>query len=173
MTVRLNEIIERAKDKYVAKLIVCAVNKLFERDRFLFEVDANERSITHRFGIYLQENFSDWDVDCEYNRNGDKVKYLFERIGERARTDDTEGRTVFPDIIVHKRKTNINKLIVEVKKRNNTQSKEIDIEKLKSLSKQLNYENALFLRFKTGADGIGIEEFCWVNSNQMDDKNCT
>jgi hypothetical protein len=162
MTVRLNEIIERAKDEDMAKLIVCAINKLFEQDQHLFIVDANERSITHRLGIYLQENFLDWDVDCEYNRNGHEVKSIIGDIGCVA-SNDTEGKTVFPDIIVHRRGTDRNKLVVEIKKTKNIQKSAIDLEKLKYLSQELKYENALFLRLNTGKDEeIGVTEFCWV-----------
>jgi len=156
------EIIEQAGDKVVAKLILAAIGKLFKRDRALFKVNANERSITHRLGIYLQENFPNWDVDCEYNRNGHEAKYLIDKIVGIA-PNDTHGKTVFPDIIVHKRKTQRNKLIIEVKKTNNRQPNCIDLEKLKGLAKRLNYESALFLRLKAGADGIGVAEFYWVN----------
>ena len=159
------KIIRDARDKNMAKLIVASINRLFERDRVLFEIDANERSITHKLGMYLQENFSEWDVDCEYNREGNNAKYLLNNIG-KIDSDDTDGKTVFPDIIVHKRKTSENKLIIEIKKTTNHQSRDIDIRKLEGLSMQLNYENALFLRLKAGNDGIGVDEFCWVTTPQ-------
>lgn len=73
-----------------------------------------ERSITHRLGIYLQENFPSWEVDFEYNRNGHEVKWFIGMI-DKAAPKDTEGKTVFPDIIVHNRKMGKNKLIIEAK----------------------------------------------------------
>ncbi|MGH8646820.1 MAG: hypothetical protein ACREX4_21110 [Gammaproteobacteria bacterium] len=64
------------------------------------EVDANERSISHRFGMYLQMEFPIYHVDCEYNRDEVDPK----RIGHlnlHPDAEDTVGQTVFPDIIVH------------------------------------------------------------------------
>jgi len=163
------KIIRDARDKTVAESIVEAISKLFERDRVLFEIDANERSITHRLGIYLQEKFSDWDVDCEYNKEGNNAKHLCDKIGAAA-PDDTDAKTVYPDIIIHKRNNDENnKVIIEVKKAKNSQPNEIDLNKLSILSKRLKYENALFLRLKTGKGGIGVTEFCWVIPGEMDD----
>jgi hypothetical protein len=162
LKVKLDEIIKQATDKAVAELVVGAIKKLFDRDKDLFEIDANERSITHRLGIYLQERFSEWDVDCEYNRDGHKIKYLEAKFNEVGPADDN-GKTIFPDIIVHKRKEDKNKLIIEIKKASNPLPKCVDIEKLRAISKRLNYENALFLRLTTSKQGIGVAEFCWVN----------
>ena len=53
-----------------AQNLEIALSELIERDSFLFEADANERSITHKLAEYLQAQFQDWNVDCEYNRNG-------------------------------------------------------------------------------------------------------
>jgi len=171
VTVKLNEIIEKAKNNDVAIFIVCAIKKLFERDRHLLKVNANERSITHRLAIYLQENFWDWDVDCEYNRNGHEVKRVRDDIGCVA-SDDTECRTIFPDIIVHRRssdgRTDENILVVEIKKTTSYQPNDIDLTKLRCLSEQLKYKNALFLRLITGLEEIGVAEFCWVYPNQME-----
>ena len=88
---------------------------LGERD--LLEADANERSITHKLAEYLQGVFPEWNVDCEYNRLGDKIKRL--PAAQPSSTDDTQGRSIFPDIIVHRRRTNENLLVVEVKKTTN------------------------------------------------------
>ena len=57
---------------------------------------------------YLQCQFPDLNVDCEYNRRGDhgQVKKTF-----------SSNRRVFPDIVIHKRGTNEENLVViEAKK---------------------------------------------------------
>jgi hypothetical protein len=61
------------KFKKVERKVKCSINKLMEFDDFLLEKDVNERSITHKLAEYMQQEFKDWDVDCEYNRmiNGD------------------------------------------------------------------------------------------------------
>lgn len=96
----------------------------------LLEVGVNERSITHKMAEYLQRAFPEWHVDCEYNRLGHAVKRLPDPTG--VGTDDTDGQTIFPDIIVHKRKERANLLVIEVKKTTNT--REGDEVKLRGLT---------------------------------------
>ena len=77
---------------------------LRERDKYLLDNNLNERTITHKLATYLQEEFPDLNVDCEYNRLENIVKTL--RLPrDRVNWDDTEAKTVFPDIIIHKRGT--------------------------------------------------------------------
>lgn len=83
----------------------------------MFAVDINERSLTHKLGEHLQRAFSEWDVDCEYNRLGMAIKRLPPPTG--VLTGDTEGQTISPDIVVHKRRERKNLLVVEVKKTGN------------------------------------------------------
>jgi hypothetical protein len=51
-----------------------AIDQLLARDEYLLRHDVSERSITHKLGFYLQGFFPEWDVDCEYNRNGHDPK---------------------------------------------------------------------------------------------------
>ncbi len=134
--------IDRELDR-VRDVVDYALDDLCERDRHLLDptVDINERSITHRLGMHLQRYFGDrWDVDCEYNRNlnsnnaSENVKRLPPDI-PRQKVDwrDTNGITIYPDIIVHRRGVNThNLLVVEVKKQNG-QPSEWDLEKLRRL----------------------------------------
>jgi len=96
-----------------------ALRRLYEADYHLLEADVNERSITHLLAVYLRERFHrDWDVDCEYNRNGTEKKRLPLR-AVQVSSDDTTGKTVYPDIIVHHRGQTgrgANLLILEAKK---------------------------------------------------------
>jgi len=41
---------------------------LREQDKYLLDNDLNERTITHKLATYLQEEFQEFNVDCEYNR---------------------------------------------------------------------------------------------------------
>ena len=45
-----------------------AIDDLVEHDVFLLDADVNERSITHQLALCLEEEFPDYDIDCEYNR---------------------------------------------------------------------------------------------------------
>jgi len=150
-----------------------ALSKLLSLDGYLLEKDANERSVTHRLGLYLQQAFPDWHVDCEYNRDGDvpkrlqanKQRYRSAADGESHR--DTEGKTVFPDVIVHRRGTQKNNLknnllVIEVKKTTSTVSDEVDLEKLDAFIKELGYHHALFLKLGAGGDFGVPPELRWL-----------
>ena len=139
------EVLEKVKNAY---------RKFLKRDLYLLKVNANERSITHRFVIYLEEEFPDYHVDCEYNRNGldPKRLYLFRKT---ICSDDENGTTVFPDIIIHHRGTNNNFIVIEAKKTNNNGN---DDEKLKAYKKDLNYRHAFFVEFPINDDAKKINE---------------
>jgi hypothetical protein len=131
---------------------------------YLFETDVNERSISHKFASYLQEEFEGWDVDCEYNRDHDDPKLLkllkVSTLG--VKPDDVQARTVYPDIIVHHRGTEDNLLVIEIKKTSNQLSNDFDIQKLEEYKRQLGYIYALFLRFNTGGNAVGVTEERWI-----------
>jgi hypothetical protein len=52
------------------------IEKLCQRDLILIQNDVNERSISHRLALYLQNEFPEWDVDCEYNPQGEEPKVI-------------------------------------------------------------------------------------------------
>src|SRR4030042_3754738 len=58
------KVYEKEEIEYKIKI---ALGILFKNDSFLLEKDVNERSISHKLAEYLQEQFPDYDVDCEYN----------------------------------------------------------------------------------------------------------
>ena len=141
----------------VLQRVTTAIVNLYRYDQELLEVDANERSITHKLAEHLQKEFPEWNVDCEYNRRGFDKKKLLEILNisspiEINSPDDTEARTVFPDIIVHKRITPINLLVIEVKKDNNDDST-IDIQKLMAFGQDQNYCYRFGLFVRLGISG--------------------
>jgi hypothetical protein len=152
-----------------------AIKLLIRKDAHLLKIDVNERSITHRFALYLQDAFKDWDVDCEYNRDRYDLKKLI--IGndvrvpvETIQTDDEYGKTVYPDIIVHHRGTDNNFLVIEVKKTTSHVTKTFDLGKLREYKSQLGYSHALFLNFITGSqDRAGIAEEIWIDDDTWKD----
>jgi len=131
--------------------IINAISRLYRDDPELLEVDANERSITHKLAEYLQLEFPGWNVDCEYNRLGDENerKRLVIKDIERPTVEDTEAKTVFPDIIVHHRKKPENLLVMEVKK-GKGEADTKDIVKLRAFTKvpKYRYHYGLFLRLE-------------------------
>jgi hypothetical protein len=132
------------KDEIVKRLHA-AYEGLLEHDRALLEVDANERSMTHKFAEHLQAEFSGWNVDCEYNRNGELPKRLV-GTAEAVSTDNTDGKTVFPDVIVHHRGTIENLLVIEAKK-STTAATGRDVEKLRAYKAEHGYQFAFSVVF--------------------------
>ncbi len=116
-----------------------AVRILLKNDLFLLQNNADEITISHKLAEYLQQEFLDWHVDCEYNRNRDEIK----EIGDAR---------VRPDIIVHIRNIKNNLLIVEIKKSNTTDDINSDKERLKNftLSGEYKYQFGLFILFYVG-----------------------
>ena len=133
-----------------------AIKKLKQKDCLLLKNDANERSISHKLAEYLQQEFQDWNVDCEYNRNGgeDILGYITKKLNlskDEINWDDTEAKTVYPDIIIHIRNTNKNLLVIEMKKSSSSVNKKFDKEKLKKFTeKPLSYNLGAYIEFKTG-----------------------
>ena len=93
-----------------------ALEKLKDKDFVLLKNDLNERTISHRLAIYIEDIFTEYDVDCEYNKipEGSKNLDIIPRKG--SVDDDTKAVTVYPDIIVHKRDTDNNFMVIEIKK---------------------------------------------------------
>lgn len=139
-----------------------AVEKLLAEDGDLLVNDANERTITHRFAVWLEPLFNGWKIDCEYNRHEDRTKRLKSLAGKIKQIDDTNGVSVFPDIIIHKRMTDENLLVIEVKKSTNSESNEFDLEKLCAFREELGYRKGLFIHFLTGNSKPGVTDEIWL-----------
>lgn len=144
----------------VYKVLFAALNLLLRADADILEIDANERTISHRLANYLEPYFPGWNVDCEYNRNHDDPKRL-DIPRKNVSSDDTQATTVFPDIIVQKRGTNKNLLVVEIKKTTSRENDEYDLNKLCAFKQQLNYRFAVFVKLKTDGE-IGIDRIIWL-----------
>ena len=125
-----------------------ALDLLYEKDLDLIKRDVNERTITQHLALYLGQCFSEWEfhIDCEYNRNYTEPKYLNLSIADinilegGLDSKDTDARTVYPDIIMHKRDSNDeNLLVIEAKKENPSNILEsLDIKKLKAFTSKRN-----------------------------------
>ena len=97
-----------------------ALTEFRKNDVFLLENDVHEQSITHRFALYLQNEFPLLKVDCEYNRYGLFDINEVSRSVKRSRPEKKgkSGAPIRPDIVVHKRGDNSNNvLVIEAKKR--------------------------------------------------------
>jgi len=149
-----------------------ALDSFIKADCELLWLDASERAISHKLAEHLQRKFKGWHVDCEYNRDRDQPKTIeaskrkwkqLVQAGvapetikyEDLITDDLP--TAFPDIIVHRRNTPMNLLVIEIKK---SGGPDIgwDEHKLKACIRGLRYQAGLFLVFNTEVESKNRED---------------
>lgn len=137
--------------------VITSLSEFYKHDHELLTRNASERSITHKLGEHLQKEFPDWHVDCEYNRREGDPKRLVLNFST-IRADDTDAKTVFPDIIVHQRGIQVNLLVIEVKKEDGEEDTH-DEEKLRAFGRNpgFGYRYGLFLRL--GPDGCSDAKF--------------
>jgi hypothetical protein len=112
--------------------VVGAIREFYARERHLLEKDLGERTLTHRLAVQVEKQFPGWEVDCDYNRLGERTLRLPK--GSIVSTDDEIGKSIFPDIVVHQREIPNNLLAIEVRKASNYQSAEHDRHKLRGLT---------------------------------------
>jgi hypothetical protein len=112
--------------------LVVALQEFYAREAHLFERDLGERALAHRLAVQIEKQFSGWDVDCDYNRLGARTLRLPK--GTIVSTDDALGKSIYPDIVVHRRAVPLNLLAVEVRKAANHQPADHDRHKLKALT---------------------------------------
>ena len=90
--------------KLLEDIIKKSLDKLYANDKDLIIRRVAERDIVHRFAHYFENYMQDtefklYNVDCEYNRNGYGIKQV-------------NGKSVYPDFILHKRGSNENNLLI-------------------------------------------------------------
>jgi len=140
-------------DKVGLKRIVEeTLDQFIQDEEYLLKKNLNERTISHKFAEYLQRKFAGWNVDVEYNKNKDDIKKI-------KHIDDI--KRVFPDIIIHKRGSRDNLLIIEIKKNASEKVKEKEIDRINKFKSQIDYSYGLFINFKTG-NNFGNKEEKWV-----------
>jgi hypothetical protein len=112
--------------------LVTALGEFYAHETFLLEKDLGERALTHRLAVHLEGQYPGWDVDCDYNRLGERMLRLPH--GTIVSTDDALGKSIYPDIVVHQRAIPRNLLAIELRKASNNQSLEHDQQKLKAMT---------------------------------------
>jgi hypothetical protein len=103
-------------DDQVQDAVAIAIESMRVEDPALDFESAHERSTAHRFAVQLERHFNTWNVDCEYDRDGQLQKSLM-GIAQCNSRKATDG--ILPDVIVHHRRgegREHNLLVVEIKK---------------------------------------------------------
>jgi hypothetical protein len=112
--------------------VVDALREFYAHEKFLFERDLGERTLTHRLAVHVERQFPGWEVDCNYDRLGERTLRLPH--GTIISTDDHLAKSIYPDIVVHQRAIPNNLLTIEVRKITNHQPAEHDQHKLRALT---------------------------------------
>ena len=107
------------QEERLDKMLIHSLNEVYELDCYLISNEpctasdnhVGERAIVFRFAHYLQnaldndDFFKNFNLDCEYNRNGRHQKYL-----------QAVNSNTYPDVILHKRGSNeYNLMVIEFK----------------------------------------------------------
>jgi hypothetical protein len=112
--------------------LIAALQDFYARETFLLEHDLGERALTHRLAFCIEKQFSGWEVDCNYDRLGERTIRLPH--GTVSSTDDHLAKSIYPDIVVHQRDIPNNLLAIEIRKASNHQPIEHDQHKLQALT---------------------------------------
>jgi hypothetical protein len=139
------------REAQIRAAIQSAIEALRAEARPLNFDRAHERSTAHRLAVHMEPHFSpEWDIDCEYDRDGQDRKRLY---GIR----ECDGRTtndILPDIIVHHRSSEgreHNLLVIEMKKDDATDP--CDHQKLVLLTRpdgHYQYQHGLYINISGG-----------------------
>ena len=145
-------------DKVILSKFKRALQNFYKKDFLLIEYKVAERALTHKLAEYLQTLFPDYNVDCEYNKVGDgdpkRVSVLMDAASDcplNCNNCKANKCVVFPDIIVHKRGTEENILVIEAKTSWSTESSARDYKKLQALqdAEEYHYQIGIAFRFET------------------------
>ncbi len=180
------------KFKIIEKIVKDSLNMLFKNDQVLIEHNVNERSITHRLAIYLEnilltsfaKEMKGLSVDCEYNRNWDLEPYSPKKLSWESKElehlinnlshdpDRVLEFSCYPDIIVHQRGNNKkNLLVIEVKKQSSEIGDDIYDEcKLKAFTEEsennkYKYQFGVFIKLIID-DGKNNSECKWYKDGE-------
>lgn len=128
-----------------------ALQTLYKNDLFLITNATNEKTITHKLAEYIQPLFPEWNVDCEYNRKG-----------ERRPKSTLTKHTSYPDIIIHHRNTKDNLLVIEAKTIHSRNHKDTaDKIKIKAYIKEpdYHYQFGLWICFYDDINDVKLDWF--------------
>jgi hypothetical protein len=128
----------------VERWLTRGLARLIEKDSALLRGNVHERTIVAALASHLGTIVGrKWDVDVEYNLDGHDPKRvdLTPCLGKVT----PRRALVLPDLIVHRRQTDVNLLVLEVKKAASRTSPARDICKLKAYRRELGYRFGVFL----------------------------
>lgn len=157
-------------DLNILKLIISVALKEFLcKDSLLLELDVREEALSHRVAFYLEQALEEkkYDLsfdsetieslvtDCEYDKHRDEKKTLSDLIEKYPKKPTKEIR---PDIVLHKRNSNINLIVIEIKKKKSRNKKYAKDKVQAFVDSFYKYKIGIYLEFNTGINYKDITE---------------
>jgi hypothetical protein len=137
--------------------LIAALQEFYAHETYILEHDLGELTLTHRLAVLVEVNFAGWEVDCDYDRLGERTLRLPH--GTVISTDDHLAKSIYPDIVVHQRDIPNNLLAIELRKDNNHQPVEHDQHKLRALTDpHVWFAYAIGVLVTLGTGGVGASE---------------
>lgn len=122
--------------KEIKNTIEQALKILYRAERELISDESHEQTISARLMLHLQHLFPDWNIDVEFNRQGEN----------RDPKTDMAGNKRKPDIIIHKRgPKGPNIAVILVKCEWNNEPRENDEKVVRSIKIKHRYQHAFIL----------------------------
>ena len=56
--------------------LISALQEFYARETYILERDVGERALTHRLAVLIEVNIAGWEVDCDYDRLGERTLRL-------------------------------------------------------------------------------------------------
>lgn len=123
-----------AGKEVIADKIKDCVDALYSEDQYLFELKVCERCLMFRLAHYLQNEFDDYFVDCEFNKMGFEGHKSQSKVEPTA--DEGKLKNMFVDIIIHKRNSRTMGNIACIELKRTKRYMENDIERLKNMTRK-------------------------------------
>lgn len=127
------------ENQEIKQIIVNALAILYRTEKEIINDKTHEQAISARLMHHLQHLLPEWNVDVEFNRQGEN---------QDPKTDEN-GINRKPDIIIHKRgPVGPNLAVILVKCEWNTEPRENDREVAQSIKAKHGYQTAFVLEIK-------------------------
>jgi hypothetical protein len=155
--------IDNKRVALAVKCLLIAVKRFYYSDNIVFEKFCRknkgmERACAFRIGSYYREMIEDKETSSFYGYN---VDMEYNRQGEKGNSKISEGKIIFPDLLLHRRGSNDNILICEFKMQNDEKG---DFKKLAQMTQQkggkFSYSIGIFFRLEKQIECCEIVFFC-------------
>lgn len=127
------------ENQEIKNIIENALVILYRTEKEIIDRESHEQTISARLMLHLQHLLPEWNIDVEFNRQGEN---------RETKTDET-GAKRKPDLIIHKRgPAGPNLAVILVKCEWNKKRREDDKKVVQSIKTKHEYQAAFLLEIK-------------------------